>query len=140
MLMGNAQAEAQAKYQQRQMELQKLIEQRKRDQEERKMRDLLKKEQASARARFGAMGMNSGGGSARAVLDGMQKKFSRDLAEMNEMYDLQDYAEQSQAAFQSEIDLLGEQQNNFGKLMSYASSVAGGLQGTKPAYPDFIGP
>lgn len=46
-------------------------------------RSLLDREMASARARLGAMGVGGAGGSAAALLEGMQQRSDEDVAELH---------------------------------------------------------
>lgn len=47
-----------------------------------KRRSLLDREMASARARLGAMGVGGAGGSAAAVIEGLQRRSDEDMAEL----------------------------------------------------------
>lgn len=49
----------------------------------RKRRSLLDREMASARARLGAMGVAGSGGSAAAILEGLQQRSDEDTAELH---------------------------------------------------------
>lgn len=52
--------------------------------EARRRRSLLDREMASARARLGAMGVGGAGGSAAAVVEGLQRRSDEDMAELRQ--------------------------------------------------------
>ncbi len=56
--------------------------------EERRKRDRLKRQEAARRARFGAQGVASAGGSAAALLQGLRNETEREIAEMHNLQNM----------------------------------------------------
>lgn len=100
----------------RQQEIQNQQLKIKRDADERKRRNALKKELAASRARFGSSGIGSSGGSSDAILEGLTKKYNDETSDAAAFNNLNwqsanesanaNLLSQESAAFQSNLSLL----------------------------------
>ena len=102
------QAAAQQAAVQAQQQAQQNIAYQKQAVEEKQRREQLARDQATARARFGAMGMS--GGSSQAVLDGLQSKASQEIADSRSVLDSQWNASNDAFQQQQKRNLLEQQQ------------------------------
>ncbi|MFT6582061.1 MAG: hypothetical protein ACJAU6_002502 [Alphaproteobacteria bacterium] len=81
----------------------------------------LRVDQASQRARFGALGVSATDGSAGAVLRGLSKNASRDIGDVNRSSDLQSLSLSQNSANQRRRNLLELRRKQFNSLRSIAS-------------------
>jgi hypothetical protein len=135
--VGTIQAQASARAQQRaqqaaanrQAEAQRMQQERR----EKEMRKQAKRDQASARAAFGARGVSSTGGSANALLQGISSQTEQSIADDRRLLDFDieslrenQRAQQQQSLLQSRNSILNTIVNTGGKVLAGA--------GSKPTY------
>ncbi|NQU58992.1 MAG: hypothetical protein HQ513_17310 [Rhodospirillales bacterium] len=101
-----AMAQQRADIQQRQYQLQI---------QERDKRERLKRVQATQRARFGGQGLNSTGGSAAALLEGLQKDTEQSISEQRSIEDMRINQLAENNRRKSRKNLLEYQNNQIGK-------------------------
>jgi hypothetical protein len=94
-----------------------------RDVEARKRRDQLKSDQATQRARFGALGVTATGGSAGAVMRGLSTAAWRDENDTNSAFDLNSLGMAQGFANQQRRNLLELRRKQFNTLRSVASKL-----------------
>jgi hypothetical protein len=80
----------------------------------------LRVDQASQRARFGALGVSATDGSAGAVLQGLSQNASRDIGDLNRSRDLQSLSLAQNGANQRRRNLLELRRKQFNSLRSIA--------------------
>lgn len=89
-----------------------------RDVEARKRRDQLKSDQATQRARFGALGITAAGGSATAVMRGLSTAAQRDANDTDSAFDLKNLGMAQSFASQRRQNLLELRRKQFNTLRS----------------------
>ena len=84
-------------------------------------REKLRTDQASQRARFGALGISSAGGSSGAVLRGLSTDAARDVSELNQAFDLRSLGAAQDFAARRRQNLLDLRRKQFNTLKGIAS-------------------
>ncbi|MHA1597623.1 MAG: hypothetical protein ACTSV1_02790 [Alphaproteobacteria bacterium] len=95
---------------------------------ERQQRERLRRDQATKRARFGAAGVSSVGGSAQAVLNGIAEEAERNISEQRakSQYQLDEINRNS--AYRRRVNLLEYKKGLTNNMLSLGRSMTGGMK------------
>ncbi|MBL4721078.1 MAG: hypothetical protein JKY20_08110 [Alphaproteobacteria bacterium] len=92
--------------------------------EARNRTDKLRSDQASQRARFGALGVSATDGSASAVLRGLSSTAARDIGDLTQARDLQSLSIAQNGATQRRRNLLELRRKQFSSLRTIAGQFS----------------